>query len=107
MYGQKTGRNRDHEQFGIRGLARPLDSEKWRIPTGPPIVEDWIERMRKYTPFDHPADTIVAAWLAWSRLKGRGARLALGGEKRMTCIVGIEHKTVRAPFHVIGQEKAL
>lgn len=79
MYGQKTGTNRDHERWGIRGLARPLEAETWRIPQEPAIVEGWIQAMRKYTPFAHPNDMVVAGWLAWSRMAGRGGRLGLSG----------------------------
>lgn len=76
IYAQTTtGYNRDDARWGIRGMGPTFEGLKWRIPSGRPAVEQWIDGLRRYTPFDHPDDTVVASWLAHGRMAGRGARL--------------------------------
>ncbi|MDH3729563.1 MAG: hypothetical protein OES13_00355 [Acidimicrobiia bacterium] len=84
MFGQNTGSNRNDERWGIRGLGPQFEALKFRIPGDSnqpevlPSVEQLLDGLSKYSPFEHPADLVVGLWLAHVRMGGRGERLGLG-----------------------------
>lgn len=77
-----TGKNRDDTRWGIRGMAPEFEAEQWRMPKHQPQVEELIDGMTRYTPWDKPDHRLIACWLASVRLKGRGTPLQLGVESR-------------------------
>ena len=77
VFGQYTTGNRNDIKWGIRGMGPEFDAEEWRIPRGQPEVEAWVDELRKYTPWDHPGDRLIACWLAFVKMKGRGKELPL------------------------------
>jgi hypothetical protein len=84
MFGQHTGRNRNDERWGIRGLGPEFEALKLRVPGSQdqpevlPAVEQLLDGLSTYSPFEHPADLVVALWLAHLRMGGRGESLGLG-----------------------------
>ena len=72
-----TQNNRNDVRWGIRGMAPEFDGEEWRIPAGRPEIEEWFSDLKVYTPWDHPGDRLVASWLAYIKLKGRGKPIAV------------------------------
>lgn len=78
VFGQYTTQyNRNDIKWGIRGMGTEFEALKWRMPQRVPEVEKLVDEMRRYTPWDHPGDRLVAMWLARARMRGRGKELPL------------------------------
>ena len=78
VFGQYTTKyNRDDKTWGIRAMATEFDGLEWLVPRDIPIVEEWIDAMRAFTPWDHPPDILVASWLANLRMAGKGKPVQL------------------------------
>jgi hypothetical protein len=83
VFGQyTTGQNRDDVRWGIRGMSPEIESEIWRLPQHQPQLEQLVDGMRRYTPWDTPDHRLIALWLASVRMKGRGTPIALEIDSR-------------------------